>query len=362
MADVAVLIEAGEVVLPCEDLQPNLTFFTERLGFRLDAIFPADNPRVATISGYGLRLRLEGAEGGEMCGPRGLLRLRCHDPAAIAGGQTSLTAPNGTRIELAAVASPPALPPLSRNLVVSKVGTDADWQIGRAGMRYRDVIPGRLDGGFIASHIKIAEGGPVPDYVHFHKISFQMIYCYKGWVRVVYEDQGEPFVMQPGDCVLQPPEIRHRVLESSPGLEVVEVGCPAEHLTCVDHDLCLPTGRLHPERDFGGQRFVHHQAADAAWGSWRLAGFEARDTGIEAATGGLARVRVARPIGPAEAGFSPHEDSLLFIFILKGSLLLDCEGREDVRLGPGDAAVLPSGKGFRLAGCSDDAEILEVCL
>ena len=41
-------------------------------------------------------------------------------------------------------------------------------------------------------------GGPVPDYVHFHKIRFQMIYCAKGWVRVSYEDQGEPFVVRPG--------------------------------------------------------------------------------------------------------------------------------------------------------------------
>lgn len=81
----------------------------------------------------------------------------------------------------------------------------------------------------------------MPDYVHFHKVRFQMIYCYKGWVRVVYEDQGPPLVMRAGDCVLQPPRIRHRVLESSPGLEVIEIGCPAEHETFADHDLQLPT-------------------------------------------------------------------------------------------------------------------------
>lgn len=362
MADVAGLVEAGEVVLPCEDLEPTLAFFTECLGFRLDAIFPADSPRVAAVSGYGLRLRLECGETGEMRGQPGLLRLRCHNPKAIAGGQMALTAPNGTRIEFAAVAPPPALPPFSEGLVISKMDTDADWDLGRAGMCYRDVVPGRLGGGFIASHIKIPDGGPVPDYVHFHKTRFQMIYCYKGWVRVVYEDQGEPFIMRPGDCVLQPPEIRHRVLEASPGLEVVEVGCPAEHLTCVDHDLSLPTGQLCPDRDFGGQKFVHHQAAGAAWGSWRLAGFEACDTGIGAATGGLARVRVARASGQAGAGFSRQDGSLLFFFVLKGSLLLNCQGWDDARLESGDAAVLPSGKDFRLADCSDDLEILEVCL
>ena len=42
--------------------------------------------------------------------------------------------------------------------------------------------PDRLGGRFIASHIRIEQGGPVPDYVHFHKIRFQMIYMTRGWV------------------------------------------------------------------------------------------------------------------------------------------------------------------------------------
>ena len=123
--------------------------------------------------------------------------------------------------------------------------------------------------------------------MHFHKVRFQMIFCYKGWVRLVYEDQGEPFVMKAGDCVLQPPEIRHRVLEASDGLEVVEIGCPADHPTHVDHILPLPTDYLRPERDFNGQAFVFHQAAKADWVPWTAPGFEARDLGIAAATDGL---------------------------------------------------------------------------
>ena len=50
--------------------------------------------------------------------------------------------------------------------------------------------------------------------------------------------------MHPGDCVLQPPEIRHRVLEASSGLEVVEIGCPAEHETLGDLDMALPNARI----------------------------------------------------------------------------------------------------------------------
>ena len=81
----------------------------------------------------------------------------------------------------------------------------SEWFARRAGMRYRDLLPGRQGGRVIASHIQIPDGGPVRDDVHFHRIHFQMIYCCRGWVRVVYEDQGAPFVLEPGDCVLQPP-------------------------------------------------------------------------------------------------------------------------------------------------------------
>ena len=124
-------------------------------------------------------------------------------------------APNGTRVEFEATETPPVIPDLVSSLTVQKAGVRSNWGIGRAGMHYRDLIPDRLGGRYIASHIRILKGGPVPDYVHHHHILFQLIYCYKGWVRVVYEDQGVPFLMHPGDCVLQPPHIRHQVLELS---------------------------------------------------------------------------------------------------------------------------------------------------
>ena len=77
--------------------------------------------------------------------------------------------------------------------------------------------------------------------------------------------------------------------------EVIEIGCPAEHMTAVDHDLALPTPELRPARDFGGQRFVRHIAGDASYAPWHRRGFECRDTGIGDATGGLGGVRVVRP-------------------------------------------------------------------
>jgi quercetin dioxygenase-like cupin family protein len=131
-----------------------------------------------------------------------------------------------------------------------------DWVQGRAGMEYRDLIPDRLAGKVIASHIRLAKGGAVDDYVHYHKVEFQMIHCIKGRIRVVYEDQGEPFWLEPGDWVIQPPEIRHRVLECDARSEVIELSMPAVHETWVDHDITLPTVDYRPDREFSGQRFV----------------------------------------------------------------------------------------------------------
>jgi mannose-6-phosphate isomerase-like protein (cupin superfamily) len=228
-------------------------------------------------------------------------------------------------------------------------------------MRYRDLVPDRQGGRFVASHIHIPDGGPVPDYVHFHRVRFQLIYCHRGWVRVVYEDQGPPFVMEAGDCVLQPPRIRHRVLESSEGLEVIEIGCPAEHETVADHALTLPTATRRPEREFEGQRFVHHRASAAVWQPWTLPGFESRDLGIATATGALAGACVARRGGgPATSPMLRHDAELLLTFVLQGELSLCCESRAGQKLGPDDCCVVPAGLAYALKDCSPELELLEV--
>jgi len=348
-------IQAAEVVLPCTDLESTLGFFTDTLGFRVAAVFPADAPEVAVVAGHGLRLRLDrGAQG-----TPGSLRLACHEPDAVAGGIRRLIAPNGTVIDIVDADPPPVIPPLVSHLVVTRRAADATWHRGRAGLTYRDLLPDRLGGRFIASHIRIEQGGPVPDYVHFHKIRFQMIYVTRGWVRVVYEDQGAPFVMQAGDCVLQPPRIRHRVLESSPSLEVVEVACPAWHETFADPALTLPNARLRPHRDFSGQRFVHHVAARA---SWQATGdFETRDIGLAAATQGLAAARVvrARSTSPKRMA-ARHDAEFDFLFVLSGALTLACEGTH--RLDAGDCCSIPAGRDYAIEACTPDLQLLEVML
>jgi quercetin dioxygenase-like cupin family protein len=342
----------AEVELACADLAPSLAFFTGVLGFRVETIFPAEEPTVASLSGYGLRLRLAPGGGGS-----GVIRLPCE--VLPPEGERTLTAPNGTRIDWVVADAPVPEAPLVPQFVVSRAADSPPPGPGRAGMLYRDLIPGRQGGRFIASHISIPQGGVLADWVHFHKIRFQMIFCRRGWVRVVYEDQGEPFVLSAGDCVLQPPRIRHRVLEASVGLEVVEIGCPALHETLADHGMTLPTGRVLPDRDFGGQRFLRHVAADTPWAAEPGTGWERRDTGMTGATRGLADADVLRPAAGRALAAPAHSREMLFGFLLEGSATLGRAGAE-YALSPADAFVIPAGEAWSLGNASGDLTLLRV--
>lgn len=336
------VFESAAIVLSCEELDPAVAFFTETLGFRLDMISPADDPAVAVLSGHGLRLRLDR---NARAAPA-TLQLSC-----ATGRPRTLVAPNGTCIEIVPLPQL-EIPPLKPAVVLSRAG-DAQWVEGRAGMRYRDLIPCRLGGRYIGSHIQIREGGAVPDYVHHHQIQFQLIYVLRGSVEVAYEAQGAPVVMREGDCVLQPPHIRHRVLCCSAGLEVLEVACPAAHPTFADHELKLPTPTA--ERDFDGQRFVHHVADDASW--VRSSGTEQRDTGLGAASAGLVDVRVRRLAEPEVTLRCQGELNLFFVH--SGSARvhgagIECQVRE------GDAAVFPAGQQLTWAEASPSFELVGV--
>ena len=283
-------------------------------GFRLELIYPADDPHTATLSKNGDCVRVTRWPG--------------------------------------APPPPDILPPFAPEFVLTLAG--AHPAQGRAGMLYRDLIPGRLGGRYVASHISIPEGGPVADWVHFHRIRFQMIYVRRGWVRVVYEDQGEPFVMNEGDFVLQPPEIRHRVLESSPGLEVVEIGSPAIHATFAEHRFELPNGR-NLRRTFAGQRFLHHVGAQTPWTSFN--GWQAQESAIGEATGGLAEVRTLRPAGNANIVIEP-QDELVFGFVLEGAASLEFRGSHKIRAA--DSFVVPPSEFWGVANASGDLRILLV--
>lgn len=344
-----------EIVLPARPMTETLRFFRERLGFRLESIVPADAPAVAVVALGDMRVQLRSDY------DRDPGRLQVTTDAAELPANTR--APNGTEIHFAAAQLPLVVPePDDTPVLTTRADNDSwgndSWGTGRAGMLYRDLIPGRMNGHLIASHIRIPDGGPVPDHVHFHDVRFQMIYCLRGWVRLVYEDQGEPFVMHAGDCVLQPPHIRHRVLEASEGLEVIELGCPAVHLTTLDHQSELPTRQVRPDRDFGGQRFQLHRHANAEWRADAITGWQMADLGIATATRQLADTAVLRATSDA----SCTDDRLCFLFVLTGSCRITITGKPATELQASDCATIPGNVAFTIGNCSGDAQLLRVRL
>ena len=345
----------AEIRLPTRELRNDLPFYTKVLGMRLDMIYPADDPQIAVVSGHGLRLRIEK---GAPEGP-GTIRILTENPDGFAGGQRELTAPNGTRIEIDDLNPPLVMPATEHAFVVRRLADQAPWVIGRAGMEYRDLVPSRLGGAMIASHIRVPDG-PVPDMVHYHKVGFQLIFCVAGWVDVLYEDQGDIRRIHAGDCFIQPPGIRHKVLESE-GVQVVEIGVPAEHVTEIDHEMRLPTPHFRPEREWDGQKFVHDIGAKGVFKPFRIPGFEARDTTINANTKGVASVMVARPTGQP-VPWTVHDGDILFTFVMTGGMTLEGEGKDPFRLSPGDAFVIPPGMATRYSDATADLQLLEVTL
>ena len=49
----------AQCVIPTEDLQADIPFFTKTLKMRMDTIYPADDPKVAVFSGFGISICID---------------------------------------------------------------------------------------------------------------------------------------------------------------------------------------------------------------------------------------------------------------------------------------------------------------
>lgn len=101
----------------------------------------------------------------------------------------------------------------------------------RGFFEYRNLgISDSSDGRVGAHVIRAVPGKHATGEAHTHDLEFQMVYVLKGWVRFWYEGQGE-VLLKAGSCVSQPPGIRHRELEHSDDLELIEITLPADFET-----------------------------------------------------------------------------------------------------------------------------------
>jgi mannose-6-phosphate isomerase-like protein (cupin superfamily) len=127
----------------------------------------------------------------------------------------------------------------TKQLFSANFAKDAVYKTGlRSFMEYRDLgIEKATHGKFRAHVIRIKkDAGSAHDLhttgLHQHLCDFQMFYVLKGWIKFVYEGEGE-YLFHAGDCVLQPAGIVHNELDCSDDLEVLEIYSPAIHETVV---------------------------------------------------------------------------------------------------------------------------------
>lgn len=97
---------------------------------------------------------------------------------------------------------------------------------------YRDLAVADASGGLCRAHV-IRLLSPCTDEVrvrHIHEPELQLIYVLKGWVKNEFEGHGVQ-MMSAGSCFLQPPGIRHTVLDYSADVELLEIIVPADFKT-----------------------------------------------------------------------------------------------------------------------------------
>ena len=95
---------------------------------------------------------------------------------------------------------------------------------------YRDLGLAEPTTGMVQAHVirMIPPCDPkVVSKWHYHDVNLQFIYVLKGWIKNEFEGNGV-HTMKQGTCWLQPPKIRHRVLDYSSDCELLEIVLPAK--------------------------------------------------------------------------------------------------------------------------------------
>ncbi len=99
---------------------------------------------------------------------------------------------------------------------------------------YRDLGIASATNGDVQVHvIRHAPGYTAADRQsarHYHDVQFQMVYVLKGWIKTEFEGHGVQ-EFRAGSCWTQPSGIRHKVLETSEDMELLEIILPANFET-----------------------------------------------------------------------------------------------------------------------------------
>ena len=160
-----------------------------------------------------------------------------HRPAAKMSARRRVTAaakrkagprPKPPSKPRAAAKAKPA--PRKQTFVASHLDPGAFKEGLRSYAHYRDLDIAAATGGLVRAHVIRMVPPCDPAVVskrHYHDVEFQMIYVLKGWIKAEYEGAGE-VIMRQGSCWLQPPRIKHTVLDYSDDCELLEIIMPAD--------------------------------------------------------------------------------------------------------------------------------------
>ncbi len=123
--------------------------------------------------------------------------------------------------------------PRRQRFVASHLNPDAFEGGLRSYAKYRDLGIAAATNGLARAHViqMIPPCDPaVVSKRHYHEVDFQMIYVLKGWIKGEYDGAGV-VTMRKGSCWLQPPKIKHTVLDYSDDCELLEIILPADFRT-----------------------------------------------------------------------------------------------------------------------------------
>ena len=129
-----------------------------------------------------------------------------------------------------------AAPPAKRAPQIFRVShhNEEDFDSGlRRYAKYRDLGMAKATKGMVQAHVIRFVPPCRPEEVsklHYHDVEFQMVYVLKGWIKTELYGQGA-HVMRPGSAWIQPPRIKHKVLDYSDDAEVLEIVLPANFET-----------------------------------------------------------------------------------------------------------------------------------
>jgi mannose-6-phosphate isomerase-like protein (cupin superfamily) len=153
-------------------------------------------------------------------------------PKAKAKARAKTTARRAAPVRRAVKAKPRAKARPKQDFIVSH-HREEDFDAGlRTYAKYRDLGVAKATRGMVQAHVIRMVPPCDPAVVskrHYHDVDFQMIYVLKGWMKGEYE--GKEITVREGSCWIQPPRIKHTVLDYSDDCELLEIILPADFET-----------------------------------------------------------------------------------------------------------------------------------